>query len=324
MRVLVTGGAGYIGSVIVEALIHSGHQTVVYDSLERGHRGAVHPQAIFVSGMVQDRALLAQTLRDHGIEAIIHMAAYIEVGESVARPEAFFQNNVVGSLEVVRAMLDADVKKLVFSSTAALYGDPERVPIREEDATIPTNPYGESKLLVERMLTWLTPAHGLTVTALRYFNAAGATEMNGEDHSPESHLIPIVLRNARSGAPITVFGADYPTPDGTCVRDYIHVRDLAQAHLLALGRNDGAVRVYNVGAGHGYSIKEVLDTTRRVTGRELNVSYGPRRPGDQVATVASSERIRAELGWQPRYPDLESIVGSAWAWREAHPNGYEG
>ncbi len=322
MRVLVTGGAGYIGSVIVEELIRAGHEATVFDSLARGHIDAIHPQAKLICGLVHDRPLLAQTLRERRIDAVIHMAAFIEVGESVSHPALYFQNNVAGSLEVVRAMLDADVKNLVFSSTAALYGDPQKLPISEDDATAPTNPYGESKLMVERMLRWIAPAHAMTITALRYFNAAGATEMNGEAHTPESHLIPIVLRAALSGETLRVNGTDYPTRDGTCVRDYIHVLDLAQAHLLALGRGDAGFAVYNVGNGNGYSVREVIETVRRITERQIAVEYGPRRPGDQAATVASSDRIRAELGWQPRHADLDVIVGSAWRWRQTHPDSY--
>ena len=322
MRILVTGGAGYIGSVIVEELVRQGHETTVYDSLARGHAAAVHPAATLVQGMVGDRELLMQTLRQRDIEAVIHMAAFIEVGESVREPEAFFQNNVVGSLEVLRAMTETGVKKLVFSSTAALYGDPQRIPITEADPPNPTNPYGESKLLVERMLRWMAEIHGMTITSLRYFNAAGATQMNGEDHTPESHLIPIVLHAALSGEELRIYGTDYPTKDGTCVRDYIHVLDLAQAHVLALGRQDAGLRIYNVGNGLGFSVREVMDTTQRITGKTLNIVTAPRRPGDQIATVASAERIRAELGWQPQHAGLEAIIGSAWQWRLAHPSGY--
>ncbi len=322
MRILVTGGAGYIGSVIVEELIRLGHETTVYDSLARGHAGAIHPAATLVRGTVGERELLAATLREREIEAIIHMAAFIEVGESIQHPEIFFQNNVVGSLEVLRAMVDTGVKHLVFSSTAALYGDPERIPITEDDVTQPTNPYGESKLLVERMLRWMADIHGMTITALRYFNAAGATEMNGEDHTPESHLIPIVLRAALSGEELRIHGTDYPTKDGTCVRDFVHVLDLAQAHVLALGRHEPGLRIYNVGSGTGYSVREVMETAGRITGKTLRIVTGPRRAGDQIATVASAERIRAELGWQPQHAGLDEIIGSAWRWRLAHPEGY--
>jgi UDP-glucose 4-epimerase len=322
MRILVTGGAGYIGSVIGEELVRLGHETTVYDDLARGHAAAVHPSATLVRGNVGQRDLLAATLRDRQIEAIIHMAAFIEVGESVQHPEIFFQNNVVGSLEVLRAMLDAGVKNLVFSSTAALYGDPQRIPITENDTPQPTNPYGESKLLVERMLRWMADIHGMTITSLRYFNAAGATEMNGEDHTPESHLIPIVLRAAVTGEELRINGTDYPTKDGTCVRDFVHVLDLAQAHVLAIGRQDPGLRVYNVGNGEGYSVREVMETAERITGKKLNIVMGPRRAGDQIVTVASAERLRSELGWHPQHAGLEEIIGSAWRWRQEHPNGY--
>ena len=225
-------------------------------------------------------------------------------------------------MSVLRAMLDTGVKKIVFSSTAALYGDPVTLPITEEAPLQPNNPYGDSKLMVERILGWSAEPHGLTCTALRYFNAAGATERNGEMHEPETHLIPLVLQAAAEDRPVTIFGTDYPTPDGTTIRDYIHVADLAQAHLLALGRTEPGMRVYNVGNGNGYSVRQVVETARAVTGRALPVDEQPRRPGDQVATVASSERIRAELGWQPRFPDLHAIIESAWNWRQRHPHGY--
>ena len=322
MRVLVTGGAGYIGSVIVEELIRAGHETTVYDSLARGHSDAVHPDATLVSGMVQDRALLTATLRERSIEAVIHMSAFIEVGESITKPEMYFQNNVVGSLEVLQALIDVGVKKFVFYSTAALYGNPEKLPISETDPLRPTNPYGQSKFITEQMLAWIAQAHGITATSLRYFNAAGASERNGEVHTPESHLIPIVLSAAETGSVLHINGTDYPTKDGTTVRDYVHVVDLAQAHLLALGRTAPGLEIYNVGYGNGRSIREVLDAVQRVTGRTLQVVEGPRRPGDQIATVASSEKIRTQLGWQPRYDDLDTIIGSAWRWRQSHPNGY--
>ena len=323
MRVLVTGGAGYIGSVIVEELIRAGHEATVFDSLARGHIDAVHPAAKLICGMVQDRSLLVQTLRERQIDAVIHMAAFIEVGESVVHPELFFQNNVVGSLEVVRAMIEAGVTRLVFSSTAALYGDPERVPIKEDDVTVPTNPYGESKLAVERMLRWIAPVHGMQVTALRYFNAAGASELNGEDHSPESHLIPIVLRAALTGEELRINGTDFPTKDGTAVRDYVHVLDLAQAHLLALTSEKVGLNIYNVGNGEGISVREVMETTQRVTGLHLNIVEGPRRAGDQIVTVAAGDKIRAELGWQPHHAGIDAIIGSAWQWKQAHPQGYQ-
>jgi len=323
MRVLVTGGAGYIGSVIVEELSKSGHTPVVYDSLVKGRRAALAPGVTLVQGDVRDASTVRRALQDHAVEAVIHMAALIEVGLSVIRPDQFFETNVGGSLSVMRAMLDAGVKRLIFSSTAALYGDPRRLPITEIAPTRPTNPYGESKLMIEHAVRWTAAAHGLTATALRYFNAAGATEANGELHEPETHLIPLVLGAAEQGRPVKIFGTDYPTADGTTVRDYIHVVDLAQAHLRALARDEPGLRVYNVGNGEGYSVRQVVEAAREVTGRLLQVEDMPRRPGDQVATVASSRRIRRELGWEPQHADLREIVGSAWRWRQAHPRGYE-
>jgi UDP-glucose 4-epimerase len=324
MRVLVTGGAGYIGSVIVEELARAGHVPIVYDAFVKGHVAALAPEVTRVRGDVRDTPLLARTMSEQGVEAVIHMAALIEVALSVTEPERFFEVNVGGSMGVVRAMLDAGVKKLVFSSTAALYGDPEALPIPEDAPTRPTNPYGESKLMVERILGWVAPAHGLTCTALRYFNAAGASERNGEVHEPETHLIPLVLQAAAENRSIAVNGRDYPTPDGTAVRDYVHVIDLAQAHLLALHRDAPGLRIYNVGNGSGYSVRQVIEVAREVTGLPLPAEEHPRRPGDQVATVASSRRIRDDLGWEPKHADLRDIVESAWRWRQAHPNGYDG
>ncbi|MFI5274495.1 MAG: UDP-glucose 4-epimerase GalE [Ktedonobacterales bacterium] len=322
MRVLVTGGAGYIGSVIVEELARAGHAPVVYDSQVKGHRGALAPEIPLIVGDVRETERLTRALREHAIEAVIHMGGLIEVGLSVTDPDRFFENNVGGSLSVLRAMLESGVKRLVFSSTAALYGDPERLPITEDDPTEPTNPYGESKLMVEQMLRWTAPAHGLICTALRYFNAAGATERNGELHEPETHLIPLVLKAAETNQAVRVYGTDYPTLDGTGVRDYIHVVDLAQAHMLALHRTEPGLRVYNVGNGNGFSVKQVVEAAREVTGLPLPLEELPRRAGDQVATVASSERIRRELGWAPQHAELRDIVGSAWRWRQAHPHGY--
>jgi UDP-glucose 4-epimerase len=323
MQVLVTGGAGYIGSVIVEELAKSGHTPIVYDSLVKGHTAALPADIPLVQGDVADTERLRRALTDYQIEAVIHMAALIEVNYSVTNPDRFFENNVGGTMSVLRAMIDTGVKKLVFSSTAALYGDPERLPIDEDQPTLPTNPYGQSKLMAEQMMRWVAPAHGLTCTSLRYFNAAGASERNGENHDPETHLIPLVLQAAADGRPVTIYGNDYPTVDGTAVRDYIHVIDLAQAHMLAIGRQDVGLRIYNVGNGNGYSVRQVVDVAREVTGMPLQIEEKPRRSGDQVATVATSERIRRELGWQPRYADLRAIVESAWKWRQAHPHGYK-
>jgi UDP-glucose 4-epimerase len=276
-----------------------------------------------ISGDVRDTDHLTAALREHHIEAVIHMGALIEVGLSQANPDRFFENNVGGSLSVLRAMIDASVKKLVFSSSAAVYGDPVSLPITEDAPLQPTNAYGETKLMVEQMLRWVAPAHGLSATALRYFNAAGATLRNGEMHEPETHLIPLVLKAAREGRPFIIFGTDYPTADGTTIRDFIHVVDLAEAHLLALGINEPGLHVYNVGTGNGYSVRQVVETTRAVTGMSLLVDEQPRRLGDQVATVAGSERIRRELGWQPHFADLHDIIASAWKWYQSHPHGYE-
>jgi UDP-glucose 4-epimerase len=322
VRILVTGGAGYIGSVVVEALLSAGNEVVVYDDLGKGHLEAVHPEATFVQAQLAERDHLRRTLEDQQSEAVIHLAASSLVAESVAHPEQYFENNVSGSLAVLQSMLQAGVKRFVFSSTAALYGEQEQMPINEEAHTQPTNPYGASKLLVEQMLPWLGQAHGLVATSLRYFNAAGASERYGEDHRPEAHLIPLVLDAALEERPIDLFGTDYPTPDGTCVRDYIHVLDLAQAHIQALSRTEPGLRIYNLGNGQGYSVRQVIESARRVTGRALPIHERPRRPGDQVRTVASSERISAELGWQAQYPDLDVILESGWRWKQRHPHGY--
>ena len=313
MHVLVTGGAGYIGSGVVEELIASGHRAVVYDSLYKGHREAVHPQAEFVHNDLLDAEPLRKALR--GIDAVVHMAADSLVGESVTNPAKYYRNNVVAGLALLDAMREAGVRHLVFSSTAAVYGEPAKQPIEESDPTAPTNPYGESKLAFEHALRWYG-VYGIRAISLRYFNAAGATRGCRERHDPETHLIPLVLQAALGMRPeVTVFGADYPTPDGTCVRDYIHVSDLSRAHVLALealarGHAGGA---YNLGCGGaGYSVKQVIDVARSVTGREIAVRTGPRRGGDPAVLVASSQRITAELGWKPRLQGLREIVGSAW------------
>ena len=324
MRVLVTGGAGYIGSVIVEELLREGHTPVVFDSLVKGHQTALPADVAFIAGDIHDTALLRETITQHGVEAIIHMVGLIEVGLSATNPAAFFEVNVGGSMSVIRAMIETGVKRLVFSSTAAVYSASAPLPLSEESAMEPTSPYGESKLMVERMLQWVAPVHGLICTSLRYFNAAGATERNGEAHEPETHLMPLVLRAAEEGTPVTIYGTDYPTVDGTGVRDYVHVLDLASAHLLALSGGEPGVRIYNVGSETGYSVRQVVEMAREVTGRPLEVIERPRRAGDQPATVASSTRIRRELGWEPRHSDLRSLLASAWAWRQTHLNGYQG
>jgi UDP-glucose 4-epimerase len=326
MRVLVTGGAGYIGSVVTEELIRDGHEAVVYDSLYKGHRAAVVEGAQFVEADLMNVELLRRTLEDHRIEAVIHMAADSLVGESVENPAKYYRNNVIAGLALLDAMRGAEVKRLVFSSTAATYGEPAKQPIEETDPTAPTNPYGETKLAFERALAWYENAHGLHYASLRYFNAAGATRLCGESHDPETHLIPIVLQAAAGKRPhVTIFGDDYQTRDGTCVRDYIHVVDLARAHILALNILDERSAIYNLGCGgDGYSVREVIETAKAVTGRDIPVQMGPRRAGDPAVLIASSDRIKSELGWQPTLQDLKVIIESAWSWMQEHPNGYEG
>lgn len=324
MRVLVTGGAGYIGSVVTEELIGDGHEVVVYDDLSKGHRAAVVQGAEFVHGRLSDVALLSKTLTDRKIEAVIHMAASSLVGESVEHPSKYYVNNVVTGLVLLEAMVLCDVKQLVFSSTAAVYGEPEAQPIEESAPTNPTNPYGETKLAFEHALKWFDRAYGLRYASLRYFNAAGATENCGEDHDPETHIIPITLQAAAGQrSHVEIYGEDYPTPDGTCIRDYIHVVDLARAHIQALEALSEGSRIYNLGCGGaGYSVREVIDAAERVTGREIPTRFGPRRAGDPAILVASSDKIKSELGWRPKYQDLGLIIDSAWRWMQTHPNGY--
>lgn len=321
MRVLVTGGAGYIGSVVVEELVARGHRTVVYDSLYKGHREAVIPDAKLYVGDLADRPGLEKVLRDEGIEAVVHMAADSLVGESVTDPAKYYRNNVINGLGMLDSMRACGVGRIVFSSTAAVYGEPKKQPIEETDPTAPTNPYGETKLAFERALACFDRAYGLKYASLRYFNAAGATERNGELHDPETHLIPLVLQVAAGRrAEVTVFGDDYPTPDGTCVRDYIHVIDLARAHVLALDAIEkGDSRIYNLGCGgDGISVKQVIDVARKVTGHPIPVKMGPRRAGDPAMLVASSARIQSELGFRPSHQDLTEIVGSAWRYMQRH------
>ena len=327
MRVLVTGGAGYIGSVVAEELLQAGHQVVVFDNLSRGHRRAVPKTAALVVGDLADRASLDQLFRSRAIDAVMHFAALIEAGESMKAPEEFFRNNTANALTLLEAMLTARVKRFVFSSTAALYGNPERTPIEEDDPLHPTNAYGESKLLVERMLAWFHQIHDLRYASLRYFNAAGAFRPDqGEAHQPETHLIPRILEVALGRRQqVNIFGTDYPTPDGTCIRDYIHVSDLARAHLLALealALENSSQLIYNLGNGQGFSVRQVIEVARKVTGHAIPVIESPRRAGDPAVLIASSEKIRRDLGWQPRFPDLKTIVESAWQWHRTHPDGY--
>ncbi|MGB9723881.1 MAG: UDP-glucose 4-epimerase GalE [Chloroflexia bacterium] len=324
MRILVTGGAGYIGSIVVEHLIEAGEEVVVLDDLSQGHRAAVHPRAALVQGSVGDRALLDDLFRTYAFDGVMHFAGYTLVGESMERPFRYLGDNVLGGLTLLQAMAEHGVRRFILSSTANLFGRPRRIPISEGEAIVPGSPYGESKHILERALYWLDRIYGLRYASLRYFNAAGATAERGEDHRPETHLIPRVLQVALGREEhIVIYGDDYPTRDGTCVRDYIHVSDLAQAHILALQALDRGSRVYNLGNGQGFTVKEVIETARRVTGRPIPAVVGPRREGDPAVLVASSRRIRRELGWRPRFPALEAIVGSAWEWHRRHPDGYE-
>ncbi len=329
MKVLVTGGAGYIGSVVAAELLRAGHEVVIFDDLGKGRRGAVPERVPLVVGDVGDGATLRELFRAHQFEGVMHFAAFIEAGESMLAPEKYFHNNTAKTLALLEAVVENRVPRFVFSSTAALYGDPQRTPIEEGDRVCPTNAYGESKLLVESALEWLHRLRGLRYASLRYFNAAGATEERGEDHRPETHLIPLVLQVALGQRPnVSMYGTDYPTGDGTCIRDYIHVADLAAAHLLALdalGRQPEPERlIYNLGNGRGFSVRQVIEAARRVTGCPIPVVEAARRPGDPAVLVASSEKIRRELGWKPRYPELETIIATAWKWRRKHPRGYEG
>jgi UDP-glucose 4-epimerase len=325
MKVLVTGGAGYIGSVVTEKLISAGHQAVVYDDLSKGHRQAVVKDAEFVKGDVRNGTELRAVLVEQRIDAVIHLAADSLVGESMEQPAKYYSSNVFGGMVLLNALREAKVKRIVFSSTAAVYGEPEKQPIEETDPTAPTNAYGETKLTFERMLRWYEHAYEIRYAALRYFNAAGATERCGEHHSPETHLIPLVLQAAAGRREaIEIFGDDYPTRDGTCVRDYIHVADLARAHIRALSILDERSNIYNLGCGgEGYTVREVIETARAVTGREIEVKIAPRRSGDPAVLVASSEKIQRELDWQPEQQDLSEIISSAWKWMQKHPHGYE-
>ena len=316
MRVLVTGGAGYIGSVVSEQLVNDGHEVVVYDNLSKGHRDAVVRGAQLVEADLHDADKLRQTLSDSRTEAVIHMAAWSLVGESCEAPSKYYHNNVVAGLVLLDAMVECGVKRIVFSSTAATYGEPEAQPILESAPTNPTNPYGETKLAFEKAMHWYEQAYGLRYASLRYFNAAGASDECGEDHDPESHIIPITLQVAAGKrSHVEIFGDDYPTADGTCIRDYIHVIDLARAHILALDVLSYRSAIYNLGCGgDGYSVRDVIETARKVTGKEIPVRVGPRRAGDPAVLIAGSDKIKRELGWRPQFQDLGVIVESAWRW----------
>jgi UDP-glucose 4-epimerase len=318
VKILVTGGAGYIGGTVARLLLERGHSVVVYDNLCHGQRSMVPPGATFVEGDVADSKRLEALFAGDSFAGVMHFAALIEAGESMQKPEIYFRNNTAATLGLLEAMLRKNLKRLVFSSTAAVYGEPVSTPIVEDAALCPANAYGESKLLVEHMLSWIHRVHGLRYASLRYFNVAGAIPGRGEAHEPESHLIPLILDVALGRRKnIKIFGQDYPTPDGTCVRDYIHVKDLAEAHLLAFQALDGHGRmIYNLGNGRGFSVREVVDSARRVTGHPIPVDELPRRPGDPAVLIASSAKIGADLGWKPKYTQLDEIVLSAWEWHQ--------
>lgn len=326
MAVLVTGGAGYIGSHTVAELLDRGEEVVVVDSLETGHADAIIGGTLHV-GDIRDRAFLEGVFKQHAFDAVIHFAAYSLVGESMSNPAKYYDNNVHGTQVLLEVMQQFGVKRIVFSSTAATYGEPERTPIEETFATNPTNVYGETKLTMERMMRWFDQVHGIRYVSLRYFNAAGAHESGriGEDHQPETHLVPIVLETALGKrSEIAVFGSDYPTNDGTCIRDYIHVSDLADAHLLAVDylRKDGASEIFNLGSGNGFSVLEVIRTAERVTGLTIPTAIRDRRAGDPAVLIASAGKAKTVLGWQPKRDNMEKIIESAWRWHQAHPDGY--
>jgi UDP-glucose 4-epimerase len=323
MSILVTGGAGYIGSVAVEQLCESGQSVVVLDNLSQGHREAVHPKATLVECDLANKAAIDEILSQHKPETVMHFAAHSLVGESMKHPFQYLGSNVTNGINLLSSMIERGIKRFILSSTANLFDAPRKIPIDEQEQIVPGSPYGESKFILERMLHWLDRIHGLRYASLRYFNAAGASAERGEDHSPELHLIPIVLEVARGKREsVTIFGDDYATEDGTCVRDYIHVGDLAQAHILAMNALHQGSRTYNLGNGQGFSVKQVIETARKITGHAIPAKVGPRRPGDPPILIASSERIRRDLGWQPQFPDLGSIIQSAWDWHQRHPSGY--
>jgi len=324
MNVLVTGGAGYVGSIITQELLKEGHRIIVLDNLQQGHRDAVPPGVDFTLADICHKEDLGQVFGNFAIEAVMHMAAETVVEHSMTDPRRYFQNNVVGGINLLDTMLKRNVRKLIFSSSAAVYGDPQSSPIEEEHPKNPINAYGESKLMFEHILDWYGKAYGLKHISLRYFNAAGASEHLGEGHHPETHLIPNVLKAARDGNPVPVFGTDYSTKDGSCIRDYVHVIDIARAHILALEKLEGlSGRVYNLGNAKGYSVMEVIEAARQVTGIDIPVKPCPRRYGDPAVLVASSNRAKEELGWKPGFSNLEAIIKSAWKWMREHPNGYE-
>jgi UDP-glucose 4-epimerase len=323
MKVLVTGGAGYIGSVATEILVREGYEVLVFDNLQQGHKPAVTEGATFIEGDLANYDDIEQAIAGFKPEAVMHFAANSLVGESMEQPFLYLNDNVVNALNLLKAMDAHDVKKIILSSTANLFADPLKMPIEEDERIIPGSPNGESKGIIERFLHWLSITKGLKFACLRYFNAAGATEEHGEDHNPELHLIPIILQVALGQREkVYMFGDDYDTPDGTCVRDYIHIEDLIDAHVLALNALNKGNRVYNLGNGKGFSVKEVIEAARKITGHPIPADVAPRRPGDPATLVAGSEKIKAELGWDPKYTDIESIIKTAWAWHSKNPDGY--
>jgi UDP-glucose 4-epimerase len=324
MKILVTGGAGYIGSVVSWQLVTEGHEVIVFDNLYQGHRAAVHPQATFIKGDLAHKADIDQAMAQHRPEAVMHFASYTLVGESMQKPFKYLGDNVRNGLNLFESAIEHGVKKFILSSTANLFGEPERIPITEEDKIAPSSPYGEAKLILEQLLHWLEVTKDIRYATFRYFNACGATPELGEDHRPESHLIPIVLQVALGQREkITIFGNDYDTPDGSCVRDYIHVSDLASAHIMALHALDkGKSMTFNLGIGQGYSNLEIVETARKVTGHPIPADFGPRRPGDPAKLIAGNDKVRRELGWEPKFTSLTDIIQSAWNWHKAHPNGY--
>ncbi len=322
MKIFVVGGAGYIGSVCTELLLDEGHEVAIFDNLIEGHRRAVDSRVNFIRGELADRAQIEAALTSTRPDAVMHFAAYALVPESMRDPSKYFRNNISNGLNLLDAMLKTEVRRIIFSSTCAIFGPPDRVPIDESAVPRPISPYGESKLAFEKILRWYDEIHGLKFVSLRYFNAAGATEHFGEDHRPETHLIPTVLKVALGQSPnLEIYGTDYETPDGTCIRDYIHIVDLAHAHILALGAADSGF--YNLGTGGGSSVREVIAACREITGRKIEVIEKPRRPGDPPRLIASSEKIKKELGWRPQFQSLDAIIESAWAWHQKFPSGYE-
>ncbi|MFC1692921.1 UDP-glucose 4-epimerase GalE [Candidatus Latescibacterota bacterium] len=323
MNVLVTGGAGYIGSVTTAGLLAQGHHVTVLDNLSSGHRKAVHPDARFIQGDISDKSVIRGVCRDE-IDVVMHFAAFIEVGESTINPSKYYDNNLIKSIRFLDNLREADVNRLVFSSTAAVYGEPERIPLEENAALRPVNPYGKSKMVVEQVLEDYDRAYNFKSISLRYFNAGGAFGPYGEDHNPESHLIPLIIDAALNSSPLKVFGNDYDTSDGSCIRDYIHVRDLAEAHILAAGYlcKGGCTDYFNLGTGRGYTVLEVIKTAEKITGKSINLEITGRREGDSAVLVASPKKAKHVLGWNKQLASLEEIIGSAWEWRKQNINGY--